>query len=162
MRVVKAPDYVEAYFNRKIFLAGSIEMGKATPWQDELIAKLEELPSHYSADLVVFNPRRDDWDSSWVQDIDNPQFYEQVTWELNMLDETDIVVFYFDPATQSPITLMELGHLASQDKYAVVCCPEGFWRRGNVQIMCQRYNIPLVNDLDEMFQVVKEFLGQFP
>jgi hypothetical protein len=31
----------------------------------------------------------------------------------------------------------------------LVCCPEGFWRKGNVEIVCARYGVPLVGELDE-------------
>jgi len=39
-----------------VFLAGSIEMGKAEDWQSEMTKFFNEL------DWGVFNPRRDDWD----------------------------------------------------------------------------------------------------
>ena len=123
-----------------IFLAGSIEMGAAENWQQTAICTLEGLP------VKIFNPRRDDWDSSWVQDIKNPQFYEQVNWELSHLERAKIKFFYFAPGTMSPITLAELGFVLglhrqyvsstngeSADKIYVVC-PEGYERRGSVQI----------------------------
>ncbi len=56
-----------------IFLAGSIEMGKAEDWQTQLTNLL--------TGVRVFNPRRDDWDPSWTQSITNPNFKEQVEWE---------------------------------------------------------------------------------
>src|SRR5262249_52806894 len=59
-----------------VFLAGSIEMGTASAWQDALTAALAD------RDLVILNPRRDAWDASWSQSIDNPMFREQVEWEL--------------------------------------------------------------------------------
>lgn len=32
----------------------------------------------------------------------------------------------------------------------MVCCPDGFWRRGNVQVVCARYGVKLVEALREM------------
>ena len=52
-----------------VFLAGSIEMGKAEDWQSETIKALSDLEN-----IEVFNPRRDDWDSSWKQEESNRQF----------------------------------------------------------------------------------------
>lgn len=66
----------------------------------------------------------------------------------------DVVAFYFKPGTLTPITLLELGMYAGSGK-AVVCCPEGFYKRGNVQIVCQRYNIELLGDLDGLKQAVR-------
>jgi nucleoside 2-deoxyribosyltransferase len=162
MRVVEAPNIVDAYWNIKIFLAGSIEMGKAEPWQDVLIKQLEALPMEHNHDIVVFNPRRAEWDASWEQDISNPKFTEQVDWELDNLDRSDIIVFYFDPNTMSPITLMELGYVINLDKNLVVCCPKGFWRRGNVQVLCERYNIPVLDSFDDIVEVVKFFHAEYP
>lgn len=134
--------------HKSIFLGGSIEMGKAEDWQTKLTNDLKELNA---GKVAIFNPRRDDWDSSWKQEIGNKQFNEQVTWELDHLDKADIVVLYFDPKTKSPITLMELG-LHAKDKNVVVCCPEGFFRKGNVDIVCKRYGIKSVESYDDLLK----------
>ena len=62
------------------FLAGSIEMGRAVHGQSELTVALAYLP------VTILNPRRDDWDAGWVQDISNKPFKEQVDWEIDQLD----------------------------------------------------------------------------
>jgi hypothetical protein len=61
---------------------------------------------------------------------------------------------YFVPSTKSPITLLELGLLARSNKL-VVCCPEEFWRRGNVEVVCARYGVPLVAELPELIKLLK-------
>jgi len=121
---------------KSVFLAGSIEMGKAENWQEEATNTFN------LSGWDVLNPRRDDWDSSWAQDFENPQFYQQVNWELNALEHADLIIMYFDPNTKSPISLLELGLFARSNKLKVIC-PEGFWRKGNVDIVCNYYNIPL-------------------
>jgi hypothetical protein len=126
-----------------VFLAGSIEMGAAELWQDRAGAALD------AAGMDVFNPRRPDWDSSWAQDITNIHFFRQVKWEMDALDAADQIVMYFDPATKSPISLLELGLHAASGKMSVVC-PEGFWRKGNVDCVCDRFSIPQYATLDEM------------
>ncbi|KAF2493317.1 hypothetical protein BU16DRAFT_429209, partial [Lophium mytilinum] len=126
-----------------IFLSGSIEMGKAIDWQTALTKRLEHLP------ITIFNPRRDDWDSSWEEDITNAKFREQVDWELDQMALADVTVVCFVAGTQSPISLMELG-LNARDGKVVVCCPKGFWKRGNVQIVCHRYGIPVVETVEEL------------
>lgn len=126
----------------KIFLAGSIEMGKAEDWQ----AMIPELFKDRQ-NLTFFNPRRDDWDSSWEQKESNPQFNYQVNWELNHLDKADIIFMYFSPETTSPISLLELGLYANLEKL-IVCCPNDFYRKGNVDIVCSRFNIPVYNTME--------------
>ena len=130
--IIKAPNPLQAGFS--VFLAGSIEMGQAENWQTKVEASLAD------CEVVIFNPRRDDWDSSWKQSIDDPQFREQVEWELDALERADVIVMYFDPGSKSPISLLELGLFARSGKM-VVCCPQGFWRKGNVDIVCAKYGI---------------------
>lgn len=130
-----------------VFLAGSIEMGAASDWQTKLSEQL--------SDYIILNPRRDDWDSSWEQSIDNTEFNQQVEWELSGIEKADIVVVYFDPATQSPITLLELGIMSQRlPERVVVYCPGGFWRKGNVDIVCRRYGITQVQSFDELVSTV--------
>lgn len=150
------------------FLGGSIESGTAVEWQAELgrrvlkrsfDAMVSSAISYAPASrktLLLLNPRRDAWDSSWAQTRENPDFYGQVTWELDAMDMADKIIFYFDPATKSPITLLELGLYAASGK-VVVCCPPDFWRAGNVYIVCQRYQIPMVTDLDDLVSCLMEW-----
>ena len=133
-----------------IFLAGSIEMGTAEKWQDKVIKAFKK------TSLVFFNPRRDAWDSSWEQSIDNPQFYEQVNWELDHLSLANEILMYFDPNTKSPISLLELGLFSDSD--ITVICPPGFWRKGNVDIVCERYQIRQMSSIEEWIADIKEDL----
>lgn len=133
---------------KKVFLAGSIEMGKAEKWQEKIVRECKEKA------FIFLNPRRDDWDSSWTQSIDNHNFSEQVNWELDCLEESDYIVMYFDPNTMSPISLLELGLHATSGKL-IVCCPEGFWRKGNVDIVCKRNNIYQTNNIEGVIEYLK-------
>jgi len=125
-----------------VFLAGSIEMGKAIDWQSDIATYFEQ------KGYGVFNPRRKDWDSSWKQKFENPQFYQQVNWELDALERCEAILLYLVPETMSPISLLELGLHAAHKKLYVVC-PDGFWRKGNVDIVCNRYDIPLFENLED-------------
>jgi hypothetical protein len=128
---------------KKIFLAGTIEMGNSEDWQSKISESLSDKP------YTILNPRRVDWDSSWTQEFENPQFYQQVTWELNALDKADIIILYLLPDSKSPISLLELGLYAASGKL-LVCCPKGFWRKGNVDIVCERFNIPIYDNIGEL------------
>jgi nucleoside 2-deoxyribosyltransferase len=144
--IIKPPNPINIHNHntltkRRVFLAGSIEMDFATNWQEDLGQTLSSLG------WIVFNPRRDNWDASWEQKSTNPQFFQQVTWELDAIEKSDLVIVYFDPATKSPITLMELGILTGLKKNVLVVCPDGFWRKGNVDILCQRYDFPQFENL---------------
>jgi hypothetical protein len=145
------PDKPENMNLPSIFLAGSIEMGKAELWQDSFIDKLKDLP------VAIFNPRRPNFKPDWEQDISFAPFKEQVDWEMDQLDAASVIGLYFQADTKSPISLLELGMYASSGKL-IVCCPEGFWRRGNVQIVCSQYGITMVNSLDDLMEKSREKL----
>lgn len=149
---IKAP----AAFNKRgklaVFLAGSIEMGAAEMWQDRIVKAIDH------PDIMFLNPRRDDWDWTWEQKIDNPKFREQVDWEHNAMELADVILFYFVPDTKSPISLMELGMWAYTDKPVVVCCPEGFWRKGNVDITCDRTGIRVYDNLETFIESLPKSL----
>lgn len=149
MKVIKPPQSIEIEPNTTtVFLAGSIDMGQAIDWQAEVASALQNKP------FTILNPRRDDWDSSWKQSIDNPQFNAQVNWELDGLEKADIIAMYFAPTSKAPITLLEMGLFAHSNKL-VVCCPDGFWRKGNVDVVSQRYGIPQVNNLTALIDYIK-------
>ena len=148
--IVKPPQNLDSIpQKRSIFLAGSIEMGKAEDWQALIGNKLQDF------DIVIWNPRRTLWDNSWEQSIDNPLFKEQVDWELDALDRAELIFFHFEAHTKSPITLLELGLHAPSGK-CIVHCPDGFWRKGNIDIVCNRFNVPQVTTLEEGISMLKE------
>ena len=152
VRVIKPPSAIDPGARRSVFLAGSIEMGLAVDWQEAVTTGLGDL------DLVVLNPRRDDWDSSWRQSIEDARFREQVEWEISAQQRADLIVLYFAPETKAPITLLELGLFAASGKQ-VVCCPDGYWRKGNVEVVCARYNIPMVATLEELIAETRSRLA---
>ena len=152
MQVFKSPSTYPTK-NIMLFLGGSIEMGVADDWQTEITNAMRDL------DLTVLNPRRDTWDSSWEQRMSNPIFKEQVEWELNALNRADLIAMYFDPNTKSPISLLELGLF--KDKPMVVCCPDGFYRKGNVEIVCNLYNITLTHTKAEFINTLHSLSDDF-
>lgn len=146
---VKAP--ARAHGKLSVFLAGSIEQDTAARWQEIVVEKLKD------EDILIFNPRRDNWDASLSNEMSNPVFDEQVSWELEHLNKAKVILMYFDPSTKSPITLLELGLYADTGK-VIVCCPPGFWRKGNVDIVCREYGIKQVDTLDELVVETKKQL----
>lgn len=150
-QVVYAPQPAPQTLASSVFLAGSIEMGKAEDWQSRLTAELADL------DCVIFNPRRPDWDSSWKQTKDDPQFRQQVSWELDQLNRADVIALYLAPGTQSPISLLELGLHIGRSR-VIVCCPEGFWRKGNVDIVVERHYGRVYETFETFVAAVREAL----
>lgn len=148
--VIESPNELkEKKGYKSVFLAGSIEMGKAIDWQKEIIEKLEDEP------FIFLNPRRKDWDSTWKQVKTDKNFKEQVTWELTALEFADYIALFIDPETEARITLLEFG-LHARNKKLIVCCPDGFDRKGNVDITCDLYGIEQVNTLEELIEALRK------
>lgn len=149
--VIKAPEQYDAGNALKIFLGGSIDMGAAENWQDRLA---KDLSDYADEDVVLLNPRRDDWDSTWVQDpTPGTQFYEQVEWELINQEQAHGIVYYFAADSKSPITLLELGLF--KDHPVIVCCPKQFYRYGNVKMVCDRYDIAMVETYEDLVKFLR-------
>ena len=146
---IKAPEEVKTK-KKVIFLAGSIDMGEVEDWQ----SKVKEALKDY--DVVLANPRRESWDSSWKQEIENSKFKEQVIWELENQEDADIIALYFDKDSKSPISLLELGLFGKIKDKMIVCVPEGFYRKGNVDIVCERYGIKKVETFEDFIKAIKD------
>ena len=145
MNEIKVPLYFGDCSRPWLYLAGSIEMG--ADWQENTVAALRDYQG------TILNPRRDHWDRwdrSWAQSIHNEQFREQFEWELSAQEQANLIALYLSPGTRSPISLLELGLFKRQSM--IVCCPEGFWRKRNVDIVCSRYGIKNVDSIEDFEQ----------
>ena len=136
-----------------VFLAGSIEMGKAVDWQKQVIDSLTDVP------VTLLNPRRADWDPTWKQDPVEGPFREQVLWELSSIAKSDLVFFYFAPGTISPISLLELGLCIGGEKKVVVCCPPDLHRYGNVKITCELTETKVYEKLEEAIEALSNAIA---
>ena len=122
----------------RIFLAGTIDMGNSRNWQAEIQDKFAAMNGRY----ILFNPRQENWDASRPGEMDY-----QVRWELDHLEQADIIIMYILGSSKSPISLLEMGLHAGSGKMTVICEPD-FYRYDNVRITCDYYGVPLYNDLD--------------
>lgn len=136
----------------RLFLGGSIDMGGAPDWQAAMTRALGDM------DVVILNPRRPDWNTAWKPEASEPEFRRQVEWELAALEASDVIVMYFAPGTQSPISLLEMGLHARTGKL-IVLAPAGFWRKGNVDITAEAYGVHQVQNMDELTAAVRQALS---
>ena len=135
-----------------VFHAGSAATTSSTPWRTTLTHNLShQLTTRQS--ITILNPHRSDWDSTWIESPTFAPFAEQVAWELRGQEIADIIAFYFDPDTQAPISLLELG-LSVRSGKCVVCCPARYWKWGNVALVCERSGVKVVETLAELGEAV--------
>lgn len=148
------PSSTQPIGTKSLFLSGSSPTNPTQIlWQSRLASALASLP------INILDPYRPDWDSTWIQDISFAPFKQQVTWELDMLEFADVVAVYLDPESKAPISLFELG-LSIRAGKAIVACPEGYWRRGNVQVVAERFGVEFVENLEDLAAKVTERFAQ--
>lgn len=155
-QLIRAPSENDPRFARSVFLAGTTTTVDGHNWREVVTTALFEVP------ITIYDPCRKDWDSSWREDIDFAPYREQVEWELDKQEKADIVVLYFHPATEAPISLLELGLCARVPGKGIVLCHEGYTKRGNVQIVCRRYGVELVDDVDDLKEAIMKRLPVDP
>lgn len=163
MKVFTAPEIPNGHLTDKVFLAGSIENGEAPNWQKHVIERLETYAG------VIFNPRREAWDASWASrsapSSAKQQLERQIDWELDQMEQADIVFFFFHGDTMSPVSMLELGLALEQSNCiggieVIVVCPPEFWRATNVFRTCRRYNVPVYAELEDGITALKYVLNR--
>jgi hypothetical protein len=147
MRVVRAPEPLPpALGDRSVFLAGSI----GGDYRDRAIDSLRDTPA------IVLDPRRDDWDATWIERDADPRFRAQTEWEIEARDRASLVAFHFAPETVASVSLIELG-LSAPHRNVLVCCPTGFWCEALVAAVCERHALARVPDLDALCAALVAF-----
>jgi hypothetical protein len=143
-QVIYAPSEEAPRHAKSIFLAGTTSKVDTADWRETLSASLSRHP------VTIYNPYRADWDSTWREDANFTPYREQVRWELDKQAKADLVVVYFHPATQAPVSLLEFGLSAKVPGRVIAVCPEGFWKRGNVQVVSEVYGVQLLDDVEKL------------
>jgi len=150
--VIYAPRRPKAFtYSTSIFLAGTIAR-TGPDWRMTLTATLG------GNEVTILNPHREDWDSSWREEVSFSPWKEQVQWEKDMRECADIAVFFFHPDSKAPITLGEFGASSvhvRQGQTVIVGCPDGFWQKGWVQLMCKLEHIKFVESEQALIEAVQ-------
>ncbi|KAK4149528.1 hypothetical protein C8A00DRAFT_37880 [Chaetomidium leptoderma] len=148
-QIIQAPARPAITGKALVFLAGTTSRTSGPDWRESLTEAIGHLP------ITIFNPLRPDWNSTWREDVTFAPFREQVEWELDMQERAGVVVVYFGPGTDAPVSLLELGLCARSGK-ALVACHGDYRKRGNVQVVCRRFGIALLRVEDDLAAAVIE------
>jgi len=108
MKIITAPEqYTAKGTDILVFLAGGIT--NCSDWQSNVIRTLQDWDTSPESgsldDLVLFNPRRDNFP------INDPSAAStQISWEFRWLEQADILSMYFaNSSSDQPICMYELG-----------------------------------------------------
>jgi hypothetical protein len=145
-------DMIEAYYEESLdntlFLAGGIS--GCPNWQDDMISLLD------GVDVVLFNPRREDFDTS-----DASATVKQIKWEHEYLEAANMILFWFPCETMCPITLYELGKWTRSDKKIFVGVHPEYQRRIDVieQTSLERPDVVVVDSIESLAVQVITYLA---
>lgn len=139
----------------RVFLAGTIDDGNSYDWQKEVITYLNI--AHKYEDIVVANPRRDNWGK-----LEQSSRQEQILWELDHLSKADIIFLNFLKDSKSPISLLEFGMLCNNllnrsGQRLIIVCPKEFYRYENVRTTVEWYcqQDPLLQNWIKLYNTVQ-------
>lgn len=124
-----------------VFLAGGIS--GTTDWQARVGSDLVK------AGLQVANPRRPGMMSDPTLEP------AQVEWEIDHLERSKVIVFWFPGPGDHPIAMYELGRWAATDKPLIVGCPPDYKRRVNLVKQLEKMR-PDVTVQSTLIQVMDE------
>jgi hypothetical protein len=127
-----------------IFLAGSIEMGKAARWHEDAARRIAS--AWDGGDIHFYNPRREE---AFTPDME----LDQIRWEQRRLLSCDYIFMVIDPHTKSPISLLEFGEFIASGKMFVVC-PESFYRYNNLVVTADVYGQKIFPTIDDAISML--------
>uniref|UniRef100_L7J460 Uncharacterized protein n=1 Tax=Pyricularia oryzae (strain P131) TaxID=1143193 RepID=L7J460_PYRO1 len=137
-------------YQRIVYLAGSTTGSGTADWREALVGSLAHLP------VTWVDPSRPEWDESWREDYDHEPFREHVKWELDMKRRADLVVVHLAASSRPSDGLLELGEMAGARRRCKVVCENGYQKRGDVVMLCQRHEIAVFGSVGELARDLAE------
>ena len=132
-----------------VFFSSTAEINSFLPWQNLILKELID------EEIVCFNPFRNAWDLAWEEVDDYEDKYKnQVLWELQALDQANLIVMYFCSNVKAPVSLLEFGLQAKSGKL-LICCAKDFWRKKFIDVVCKQYGISQACSLEEVVDKIK-------
>ncbi|MCH8090664.1 MAG: hypothetical protein IH955_11740, partial [Chloroflexi bacterium] len=122
MEITAPGDLTQAIGKTGVFLAGGIT--DCPNWQRDAVEYLGE----HCPGLVVFNPRRDNWDMNAGPDASKAQ----IKWEHEAISLATSHLFWFCVETVQPIVLYELGKVQAMGRNLFTGAHPGYPRRLDV------------------------------
>lgn len=151
VRVVAAQEPVPNDGSVQVFITGNISDNPQ--WLQEFVTVASQIVDEFveGVDITLLKPRRQ------IFPINDPiASAEQVDWESNALENSNVVAFWFAASTTAqPIVMFEPGFHARRGKQIVVGCDPQYQHRHDVVLQLQQLR-PDVTVSDSLDQVAGE------
>ncbi len=110
----------------------------------------KEFRDQVSSDISIFDPYVESFSKYTKQDK-----AEQIAREFCFMDESDIIVFYFDAKTAKSSRL-QLGDAVGNDKQVIVCLDGKVPGKTFIKRYCEFRGIILVESMEDLISTVEE------
>lgn len=138
--------------SRIFLLAGASEADGGSRWQETVAAFISKV-GH-----IALSTRSRETPTG-MPTFENPHFFQARSWELDALDLAEFVIFHLDSISRSPEGILELGYAAAKFPQKVcVICPEGFWCKGLVDLLCYREDLMKYKSVEEMLDAINQMM----
>lgn len=143
----------------KIYLSGSVDLGKPMGWQEKFINGLTKLSDPVNGDdrfknksFCVFNPRMPIGNPSPT--LDNPEFCGKFRWELQMMGVADVVFCNFLKKSKAPSAIYGLLLSAQTPGKVILRCPLEYSGYPTIKLISEVYQVPLLGDTGSVVDVM--------
>lgn len=155
MLILRPGDRINsATTNFKIYLNGCPNNEQ---WYADLIKAFEKRP------VTLLDPRIKISEYSkpdWKYEYRNASFQHFESWKFAALHSADVVLFYFSNLNPSPMSLLDLGSIAESDN-VFVCYDKDYKFVANLEYVCERYGIPMINNTSTFLKVIIKKVDNF-
>lgn len=146
MKYIEAPD-IYTWNNTSLFIAGWIS--NCPDWQKKFVEYFRE------TNLTLINPRRYKFD---IHDTSIEE--QQIKWEHEHLEKSDLISFWFPKETLCPITLFELWKYIRSDKKIFIWVDEKYSRKRDIEIQTRlvKPDIEICYCLESLSQEILRYI----
>ncbi len=127
-----------------IYLAGYAN----TEWRNEFKDRI-------ARDITIFDPLDPKYSS-----FDESEKANQIAKELELIEDSELIVFYLCPEWQSYYSMLTLGDAVGRGKQVIVLIKEGTESIEKITRYCEYRGVLIVDNIDEIVENAEEFIAQ--
>ena len=152
----------------KIYLSGTLDLNQnKIPWQQKFINALarisseeprEGMPNLKGFKFLVINPLTA---TNGPMVLDNPEFTQKLSWELQCLEMSDVIFCNFLKKGKEWSSLSGLMMNVKSEK--MICrCPMDSEFYGYIKLLGQNFGFPVVGDTSSALAIIKTMFEYVP
>ena len=127
-----------------VYLAGYSDAN----WRDTFVSQLD-------SDINVYDPIVHNY-----KELDTAEKADLVAREMETIEQSDLIVFYFCKEWQSYFSVLQLGDAVGRGKQVIVCIADKIESEEKIRRYCEYRGIIVVENLDDLVSTTEEYLAE--